>query len=127
MTHFTRFRIPNLSVMQHAWINGGFTSICSSCDPETEGQVLGQTGGTHGVVLLDLKCVFELLLTGTPLRSPPLQGHPGHPRPDQPWRQRQRGQGAHGVKHHLRAEAAAKASSHFGVFHAFLRSSRMRR
>lgn len=72
--------------------------------------------GTHGVVLLDLKCVFELLLTGTPLRSPPLQGHPGHPCPDQPRWQRQSGQSAHGVKHHLRAEAAAKAKLTFLCF-----------
>lgn len=64
--------------------------------------------GTHAVVLLDLECVLELLLARTALGAPPLQGHPGNPRPDQPRRQRQSGQGAHGVKHHLCAEATAQ-------------------
>jgi len=63
---------------------------------------------THAVVLLDLECVFQLLLARAALGTPPLQGHPGNPRPDQTWRQRQSGQGAHGVEHHLRADAAAQ-------------------
>lgn len=64
--------------------------------------------GTHAVVLLDLKCVFELLHIGTALRTPPLQGHPGHPCPDKPWCQRQSRQGAHGDIHHLWTEATAE-------------------
>ncbi len=76
-------------------------------------------GGTHAVVLLDLKCVFELLLTRTALRTPPLQGHPGHPRPDQPRCQRQSRQGARGVKHHLCAEATAQNTKHKNIFISF--------
>lgn len=64
--------------------------------------------GTHAVVLLDLKSVFELLHIGTALRTPPLQGHPGHPCPDKPWCQRQSRQGAHGDIHHLWTEATAE-------------------
>lgn len=64
--------------------------------------------GTHAVVLLDLKCVFELLHIGTALRTPPLQGHPGHSCPDKPWCQRQSRQGAHGDIHHLWTEATAE-------------------
>lgn len=64
--------------------------------------------GTHAVVLLDLKCVFELLHIGTALRTPPLQGHPGHPCPDKSWCQRQSRQGAHGDIHHLWTEATAE-------------------
>lgn len=75
--------------------------------------------GTHAVVLLDLKCVFELLITRTALGTPPLQGHPGHPSPDQPWCQRQSRQGAHGVKHHLCAEATAQNTNTF-PFHSHL-------